>query len=264
MAAAISLIIIVFLTITINRIATIALSHTGLSTDAAKFQARSAFTGSGFTTTETEAVMGHPVRRRIIFALMLMGNAGLVTAASTLVLAFALPKTTSSLFISIGIIIGGIALLTWFTKSKLVDRIISKIIDRVLRRYTDLDLRDYVAVLHLTGDYQITNLSIEEEDWISNKMLKESDLSHEGIVVLGIQRKNGPYIGSPSADTEIHAEDVLTVYGKAASFKELDSRRKGRRGDQEHKKAVLEHERDQEKEQQEDEKTSESAPESDS
>src|SRR5699024_1451342 len=145
---------------------------------------------------------------------------------------------TQSLVFSIVIIIVGMLLLTWFTRSKIADKFISRFIDRALRRYSDLDVRDYIAVLHLTGDYQITDLSIEHEDWIANKTLQESELSKEGIVVLGIQRKDGPYIGSPSADTTILPEDALTVYGKAASFKELDSRRKGRKGDQEHKEAV--------------------------
>src|SRR5690625_3847907 len=103
--------------------------------------------------------MNHPVRRQIIFSFMLMCTEALVTVVSSLVLAFALPKNTQSLIFSVIIIIAGMSLLTWFTKSKIVDRFISNFIDRALRRYTDLDVRDFVAVLHLTGDYQITDLS---------------------------------------------------------------------------------------------------------
>jgi hypothetical protein len=55
-----------------------------MSRDSARFQARSAFSGSGFTTTESESVVSHPVRRRIIMLLMLLGNAGLVTMIATL------------------------------------------------------------------------------------------------------------------------------------------------------------------------------------
>ena len=54
------------LSLVITRIATTALSLTGLSWEAAKFQARSAFTGTGFTTSEAERVVDHPVRRRVI------------------------------------------------------------------------------------------------------------------------------------------------------------------------------------------------------
>ena len=54
MVALASLLIFVALTLLINHIATVALSLTGLSREVARFQARSAFTGVGFTTNEAE------------------------------------------------------------------------------------------------------------------------------------------------------------------------------------------------------------------
>lgn len=76
------------LSMTVVRIASVALSLTGISRELARFQARSAFTGAGFTTTESEQVVRHPVRRRIIMLMMLLGNAGIVTVISSLVLSF--------------------------------------------------------------------------------------------------------------------------------------------------------------------------------
>ena len=58
---------------------------TGLSREAAGFQARSAFTGVGFTTGESELIVRHPVRRRIVSMPMLLGGVGLVTAAASVV-----------------------------------------------------------------------------------------------------------------------------------------------------------------------------------
>jgi len=46
------------------------------------------FTGVGFTTSESEKVVSHPVRRRILLMLMLLGNAGIVTAVSSLIVSF--------------------------------------------------------------------------------------------------------------------------------------------------------------------------------
>ena len=54
MAALISVLIAVTLSLLITRFAAEALVLTGLSRQAAYFQARSAFTGSGFTTQESE------------------------------------------------------------------------------------------------------------------------------------------------------------------------------------------------------------------
>lgn len=51
------------LSLTITRVATLVLAMTGLSWEAARFQARSAFTGTGFTTSEAESIVSHPVRR---------------------------------------------------------------------------------------------------------------------------------------------------------------------------------------------------------
>lgn len=88
MAPILSLLLVVSISILITRVATVALTHTGLSREAARFQARSAFTGVGFTTQESEKVVNHPVRRRVVLGLMLVGNAGIVTAVSSLILTF--------------------------------------------------------------------------------------------------------------------------------------------------------------------------------
>jgi hypothetical protein len=66
MDALISVFVAISLSLLVTRIATEALALTGLSRTSASFQARSAFTGSGFTTQESEAVVQHPVRRRIV------------------------------------------------------------------------------------------------------------------------------------------------------------------------------------------------------
>ena len=241
MIAAISLFVVVFISVLTTRIATIALSHTGLSKESARFQARSALTGAGFTTSESEKVVAHPVRRRIILMLMLIGNAGLVTAVSSLILTFVITESEFSLIASMFIIVIGISGIWWAAQSEMVDRFLSRIIDKALRRYTSIDVRDYAAILHLAGDYQITELRIESDDWVVDRTLKELKLSHEGIMVLGIQREKGNYIGTPGGNTKILPKDVLTVYGKATRFEELDNRKKGTQGDQHHQTAVLEH-----------------------
>jgi hypothetical protein len=82
MVAVATPIVVLFLSLIVVRIAAEALALTGVSREA-RFQARSAWIGTGFTTAEAEQVVNHPVRRRIIGLLMLLRSAGLVTAAST-------------------------------------------------------------------------------------------------------------------------------------------------------------------------------------
>ena len=62
MLAVVSLLLIITLSLLMTRIASVALVHTGLSREVARFQARSAFSGVGFTTSEAESVVAHPVR----------------------------------------------------------------------------------------------------------------------------------------------------------------------------------------------------------
>src|SRR5699024_10669086 len=107
MIAAISLFIVVFLSVLITRIATIALTHTGLSWESAGFQARSALTGSGFTISESEKVVSHPVRRHLIQLLMLIVNAEILTAVSSLIHPFVISDSTFSFIPCLSIIVGG-------------------------------------------------------------------------------------------------------------------------------------------------------------
>ena len=61
------------------------LEATGLDRRRARFQVLSAFTGTGFTTSEAEAVIRHPQRRRIISTLMVVGNLGILSLLGALV-----------------------------------------------------------------------------------------------------------------------------------------------------------------------------------
>ena len=88
MAAVFTVLLVLAMSLVVVRVATVALTLTGLSKDLAEFQALSAFTRSGFTTKESEEIVNDPVRRRIIMFLMLAGNAGVVIAVASLLASF--------------------------------------------------------------------------------------------------------------------------------------------------------------------------------
>lgn len=241
MIPAISLFVIVSLSALITRVAAIALAHTGLSTESARFQARSAYTGSGFTTKESENIMSFPVRRKIIYTLMLVGNAGIVTTMSTLILAFVLPNNTTSLLYGLLIIVVGIGFVWWAIRSSVVDKWLSKVIGRALKKYTNIDVKDYASILHLADNYKISELRVDEESWLGNKKLIDLDLRKEGIIVLGIQSEDGDYVGSPNGSSLIKPHDVITMYGKEETFLNLNQRERNWKGEMDHKKAVNDH-----------------------
>ena len=240
MTAIISLLVIVTLSILITRIASVALTHTGLSKESARFQARSAFTGVGFTTNESETVVNQPVRRKIILLLMLLGNAGFVSSMSSLVLIFISTNEKTSFYLRLGILLAGLLILWIAAYSKWIDKHLSYLIEAFLNRYTKIDVKDYGSLLHLSDNYRVSEIKITQNHWLADKTLAEMNLRQEGILVLGIQRKEGKYVGAPKGRTKIFPEDTLILYGRAALLEEFENRQKGSSGDQEHKEAVAE------------------------
>ncbi|MFO7764888.1 MAG: TrkA C-terminal domain-containing protein [Pelovirga sp.] len=238
----IALLTVLGLSMVVTRMATIALAKTGLSYTAAEFQARSAFTGTGFTTQETESVVTHPVRRRIIMFLMLLRSAGIVSILLSLILSF-MGTEESDRMIRLLWLLGGILMLWLLSKSTFVDRGITAIMNWALRNSPELGARDYVSLLQLSGDYLIRELGLKEGDWLVDKQLRDCDLFEEGISVLGIHREEGGYVGVPKPDTRLYPGDRVVLYGRSQTISELDERRSGSKGDQEHGRAVGTHRR---------------------
>lgn len=242
MTAILTLWLVIMLSILLTRIASVVLTHTGMSRQSARFQARSAFSGAGFTTQESEQVVNHPVRRRVVLTLMLLGNAGIVTAVSSLILAFVRTGDSGiALSIKIPLLIAGVLGLWILAGSKLVDRLLSRLAERLLSRWTDLEVHDYAGLLHLGGDYRIAELGIEEGGWLDGRPLGEAEIAEEGVVVLGISTADGEWLGTPGADTTPSAGDTLVVYGQGETIAALQRRRQGAGAEQDHERAVRRH-----------------------
>ena len=236
----ISLLLVVIISLIVVRVATVALVMTGLSHQLARFQARSAFTGCGFTTEESNRVVQHPVRRQIIMLLMLSGNAGIVTAVSSLILSFVNTNQQNSgyLWLRFLVLIGAVALLWIVTRSQWVDQRVNRIVEWALRRFTDLEVRDYSNLLHLGHGYSVVEMVVEEEDWLAHRDLATLRLSEEGVLILGIERPGDDYIGAPRGQTQLRAGDTVIMYGPREVLDNLDERCKGSAGNWDHYKAV--------------------------
>lgn len=235
-----SLFLVIVVSLLVVRVATVALVLTGLSTQLARFQARSAFTGAGFTTSESEKVTQHPLRRRIIMLLMLIGNAGFVTAASSLMLSFIGDDGSESggLMKRLALLMIGVTALWYFAHSQWIDRHMTRLIRWGLKRWTDLEVRDYAGLLHLAKGYAVVELEVEPKDWLADRELRELDLSNEGILVLGVETMAGEYLGAPRGQTKLTPGDNVIVYGPSQTLAELDKRRAGSSGNWDHHKAV--------------------------
>ena len=238
MVALVSLLIIVMLSILITRIITIALTYTGMSRELARFQATSAYTGVGFTTGEAESVVNHPVRRRIVMLTMRLGNIGIVTIVASSVLTFVETGNHRTLLLRLALLIAGLVALWFIARSTWVDHHLARLIKWALEKWTDIDVPDYASLLNLADDFRVGEMIVEVRDWLANKRLDELQLSQEGVLVLGIFRDGGDYVGTPVGETYLMPGDKLIVYGRSNHLIELSRRGRGPFGHLAHAEAV--------------------------
>jgi len=242
MAILISLLVILTLSLTVIRVGAVALTMTGLSRDVASFQAMSCFLGVGFTTSEAEYIVSHPVRRRIARILMLLGTAGITSSVATLVLTFTREGGGElGLLTRFEIVVGAVVGLYLLARSRLLDRGMTLVIQRALAAATRLELSDYEELLELSHGYAVAHVPVKEGGWMAGKTLAQLDLISEGIVILNMTRRKGTVLGTPTRDTVVRPGDELLCYGRAGDLEALADRQSGPAGTEAHEAATAHH-----------------------
>lgn len=74
--------------------------------------------------------------------------------------------------------------------------------------------------------------------WLAERSLEQLALRKEGVILLGVSRADGTYVGIPSGATVIESGDTLILYTRAGAIAALDRRRRGSAGDAAHADAV--------------------------
>lgn len=244
MIAILTLILVIGCSMLITKVAAIALVHTGMERERAKFQARSAFTGAGFTTSESEQVVKHPTRRKIIMTLLLLGNAGFVTAISSLIIGFTNANARGNQLHHIYALLLGILFLILITRSKKLERMLDKIIIFFLKRFTDLRPRSFERLMTIMDDYEVMEVSAEDNTWLRGSTLAHLKLTEEGVLVLGVVQGNGTYNGVPRGGYQIRDDDKLIMYGQAEKIEQISNRRDKLQGKMDHKQSKEEFEKE--------------------
>lgn len=224
MFAVVSLLIVVALSLLIGRLAALALTVTGIPRQVARFQARSALTGAGFTTTESEQIVGHPVRRRIVMLLMLVGNLGAAGLIASLIGGFLGVSSVGGGLRRAVILLVGLLGLFYLTKSPWADRRLSQFMLWILRRFTDLEVSDEARLLRLHGEYVVSEMQVQPGDWLEGRPLAELRLPDDGLLVLSIVKPDGSYVGTPTGADRAQAGDTLMLYGAEPTIIALDRR----------------------------------------
>jgi len=217
MVAAITLFAVLTISVMFIRIAAVALRLTGLPEDVARFQARSAFTGAGFTTSESETVVNHPLRRKIMSMLILVGNLGLVTVLATVIVSLVdTVETDKSMIKQLGWLAGMLVLLWFVALNPLADRIMCGAIGRLLKRSDAFSEDAPHLLLQMPAGHSVSELRVS--DRLIDGVHTIGDVCGAGMSVLGIRRVDGSYESQPDPATVLRASDDLLVYGPGAAY----------------------------------------------
>ncbi len=209
----------IFVSFLFVRAAAIALMMTGMEKTKARFQALSAFSGTGFTTKEAELVINHPVRRKIVTWLMIMGNAGIVavivTATSSLATSRGLQLPLNVLILAVGIfLIYKIATYRKFTRRW------EGFIEKKLVKSPQFEEAAMEDLLHFLEGYSLVKKILTKDSPFIESALQETRLAEKDLLVLGIERGK-TWIPSPKPSEKLLDGDHVIVYGPLDQLKKL-------------------------------------------
>ena len=183
----------------------------------ARFQTRSAFTGAGFTTSESETVVNHPLRRRIISMLMLIGNLGLVTVLATVIVSLVdTVETVRSMVNQLSWIVGMLVLLWIVALNPLADRLMCAFVSRLLKRHSAFSDDAPHLLLQMPAGHNVSEMRVSAE--FENDGARLADIFVSGIRVLGIRRIDGSYESLPDPEMLVRPLEDLLVYGPGAAY----------------------------------------------
>jgi MFS family permease len=212
------LLMAILVSFVIVRIGAFALHLTGMEPGVASFQALSAFSGTGFTTRESERVVSHRSRRQIITILIILGNAGLVTIVATLVASFTQVSGYGWFFIRLAMIVVGIFFLyRIIIRSKAANSLLERLRKPLMRRIA-IEAPPYEEILHIGGKWSVNLVTIGKNSKHIGLSLAELVATMEDMEFLGIDR-TGVFISRPRTHEKIEIGDRLLVYGSEKAMK---------------------------------------------
>lgn len=225
MYAIATFVFVALFTMIVTRLATGVLIATGLPEPIARFQARSAYSGTGFTTVESENVVNHPVRRRVVYTLMMVGNLGTPTLVVTVVLGFVAPGPGDTLERLFSLLIALALLLVVLSSGP-----VSRWIERVGHRYAGSRLLNALAqdteeLVDLGDGFVVTRIPLADAPGGGAVRSLRAIRTHMPEVdVLGVLQDHGGdsrYVGRGPTDIDLEAGDSLVVHGRREAVKQL-------------------------------------------
>ena len=209
----------------------VAFKLTGMATEKIKFQVASLFTGSGYTTAESELIAKDEKRRRIARVCMYTGH-----IFSVLIMGLVI-----NIFVSIGISLSagskeinftewyfivfyvslGLFLLVLFLKIPPINRRFQKLLETIAINSSKKSRHSNIlTVIDLYGKHAIAEVILNQiPEFAKEKSLIEMGLTKKYVInILSIRR--GKRIIDVTKDTMFVKGDILVIYGLTNDIKE--------------------------------------------
>jgi hypothetical protein len=211
--------IVIGVSFLVVRAAAIALMMTGMEEQRARFQALSAFTGTGFTTRDAEIVVNNPRRRQIIMWLMILGNAGIVavivSATSSIVSSHDIEVP-----ITIIVLIVGIFVLYRVLSRRGMTRRWEGFVKKKLLNW-NLFIETNAEDLFIVSDgYGLMRVIATENSLLLDPSSLEDKLNNKTFTIIGINRGT-KWISLPEADRVINKGDRVILYGRLINLHKI-------------------------------------------
>lgn len=205
-----------FILILIIEISTILLESTGLRKEVARFQAISLLTGTGFTTSESELVINHPIRRKIASFLIVFGTVSFAVILSY-VISFFVSSTIylSDLGVGVGVLVAAIIFLRSTVIHTFLSRKIGSRFDKYYVHHKSVEEVFHLDEVNVMRQFVLT----ESHGKLVNLPLKDLGLADMDVKILNIQR-NHHNIKNPTGSTILMPGDEVLVYGNIHRIRE--------------------------------------------
>ncbi len=225
--------IVIGISFIIVKIGALIFHLTGLPWSLATFQALSCFTGTGFTTRESELITNNPQRRKIASVLIILGHAGLVTLIATfanslrtdLVTIYRIPFLNSIVpsywvpWVNLMIIILGVYVIyKVIVNSRLAAKLTGMLKEHLVSRQIVQPVA-FEELIGVAGGYGVSRVEICKGSPVLEKTLGEIELSRHNISILALER-GGRIIPSPSLEVKIIPGDSFICFGRMEDIRE--------------------------------------------
>jgi len=199
----------------------IALEATGMERSKARFQALSALTNTGFTTSEAENIVSHPRRRYIVGILIFLGSVGI---ALFLILLFvmlvvgikpAIPQQSAYLLVLAAIPAATFLVLYFLGVTDKLATVVVKWLKRSKYFRPEISITE---IIYKAGEYSLARLTVGKTAPEVGSRISDTSLSKADIRVLAIERED-KVMFNPEARETVRVGDHLIYLGRTEEIK---------------------------------------------